>query len=91
MKLTRRQLRRLIIKEAFGGNTSMRGYRGGRSPAQVGFPKRRRKPDEWYISVVRDMSFEQAAQWLNSLDLPETHVLYFLKQHPDCPYEIKAR
>jgi hypothetical protein len=85
MRITRRQLRQLILKE------TLRGYRGGRSPVQVGFPKRRRKPDEWYISIVRDMSFEQAESWLNSLDLPETHVLYFLKQHPDAPYEILER
>ena len=90
MKITRKQLRRLV-KEAFGGNTPMRGYRGGRSPVQSGFPKKRGPSDEFIIGVVREMSFEKAQEWLNTLDIPTTHVLYFLKQHQDCPYEIKER
>lgn len=89
MRITESKLRqtiRRVIKEF--GNVPMHGYRGGDSPVRTGLQKNR-KDDDWYISIVQDMSFEQAQEWLNSLDLPQTHILYFLKQHPDCPYEIK--
>ena len=93
MKLSKRQLRRIIrkvIKESsyIGAPHPNRDYRGGRSPVRTGIYKKR-TPDEWYIGVVQEMRFEQAEEWLRSLDLPETHVLYFLAQHPDCPDEIK--
>ena len=90
MRITESKLRRIVrkvITEAHG-DMSDHGYGRGRSPVSVGFPSRK-KPDEYYESVVQQMSFEQAERWLNSLDLEDYEVLYFLKGHPDCPIEIR--
>ena len=94
MKMKESKLRRIIrkvITEAHG-NMSDHGYGPGRSPVSVGFPSRK-KPDEWYESIVNQMSFEQAEEWLQMLvsrgSIEDYEVLYFLKGHPDCPLEIR--
>ena len=70
MKITRKQLRKIIL-EAYSDRMDSiyrsRDYKGGSDPYYAGGSQRRHKSHGYWARLVRDMSLEQAREYLEEM------------------------